>query len=303
MAQDREAEAIARHKEEATRLRAEVEALVQRARVLLHGEAHSKPPQAKSGKRAEREHELEAALEKAEWYRKESKRLQQELASVEERPVGLANAADVRGHDPMELQNLVAQKRKELHNLKKSGEGLDKIARAQRKAEAAQNALSPQVEERLKHAKEEVEQQKRLNMQLFAERQKLAGVRKKLDGEVRAAQNELRSREKELPVAARGAAKERAGHGQGKSVGPAHRGESAVLKQLRRDVDIIREAIRQDDRKFKASQREEEQEADAMSRQVATLEDSIAKHEEEVSKIKGLLDKHGLTPAVNSPRR
>jgi len=59
-----------------------------------------------------------------------------------------------RDKDPMEVQNLLAEKRKELSDLCKVGEGLDRIADAQKRAEAAQNALSPEVAERLARMKD-----------------------------------------------------------------------------------------------------------------------------------------------------
>lgn len=279
------AAAVVRHRAEAGRLRAEIEALVRQARLLLNGEPPrgGRPPRPHPpplrGRYAEREQELETVLERADWYRRDIRRLQRELDA--------AGGNDGRDRDPMELPNLIAEKKRELGRLRRSGEGLDRVAEAQRRAEAEQNALSPQVEEKLKQIKNEVEQQKRLNVKLFADRQRLVGARKKAEEEVRAAESELRTKAAELRVLPRQS---------GESGGGV---DSRILKQLQRDVDILKEALRQDEKKFRSVQKEEESEVESTVNHIAELESKIAEHEAEAAQLRAELRE----AQERSPRR
>mmetsp|Transcript_9775 Transcript_9775/g.25651 ORF Transcript_9775/g.25651 Transcript_9775/m.25651 type:complete len:292 (+) Transcript_9775:70-945(+) len=274
---------LERHRQEALRARREVESLVQQARALLHGDAASRQPRRPShAKGLERERELEATLEKIEWYRREVKRLRQEVEGCYDARVGIGNGpGSARERDPMELQNLITEKRKELDSLRKSGEGLDRIAEAQRRAEAAQNSLSPEIQEKLARTKADVEQEKRSNVKLQAERQKVCNARKKADEEVRAAGGELRNKAAELRRPAAG----KPGDQRGGASGDGQ--DAMVLKQLQRDMDILREAVRQDDRKFKSAQRELEQETNHYARQVATLRDVVSELEAQLAGCQG----------------
>eukprot|EP00411_Alexandrium_monilatum_P040615 CAMPEP_0175410652 /NCGR_PEP_ID=MMETSP0095-20121207/41723_1 /TAXON_ID=311494 /ORGANISM="Alexandrium monilatum, Strain CCMP3105" /LENGTH=281 /DNA_ID=CAMNT_0016709617 /DNA_START=42 /DNA_END=883 /DNA_ORIENTATION=- len=264
--------------EEGLRLREKVEELLRQARLILHGDAPSKPsPRPAIAKRAEREQELERALEKADWYRQEIKRLQKELDARGAARGGGSALGDPQERDPMELQNLLAEKRKDLQQLKRSGEGLDRIAEAQRRAEAAQNSMTPENAERLQRAKDEVENKRRLNVKLFSERQKLASACKKAEAQVRAAEAELRSKAAELrpPPRAAGVAGGNARDAAAKDAVT----EPQVLKQLQRDVDILKEAVRQDERKFRTSERSDEQQSEAASSSIRGLEEAIAERE------------------------
>eukprot|EP00439_Symbiodinium_sp_Y106_P007073 s6389_g1.t1 len=242
------AEAAERHQAEATRLRSEIEQLVQRARLLLHGDAANKPlaPRPPHPRRAERERELEEALEKAEWYRREIKRMRQELES-RDRHSQMSNPWDARDKDPMELYNLLAERRKELQQLQRVSEGLEHAAEVQRKAENAQSAVRPEIEERLQKVKMEVDQQKRLNVKLQADRLKLSNQRKAIEEEIRKVGSELRSKAALL-------------HRKGPT--GQEKGSHTVLEQLRREVDILRGALRQDERKHRAMLKEDSQEVD-----------------------------------------
>eukprot|EP00913_Durusdinium_trenchii_P035499 g33220.t1 len=225
MAQDDAAE---RHQAEAARLRAEIEQLVQRARLLLRGESSRPPaPRAPHPRRAERDRELEQALEKADW----------EPSS---------NPWDSRDKDPMELYNLLAEKRKELQQLQRVSEGLEHAAEVQRKAESEQSFVRPEIEERLQKAKLEVEQQKRLNVKLQADRLKLSNQRKAVEEDLRKVGSELRSKAALL---------------HRKGLPGTEKGGASVLEQLRREVDILRGALRQDERKHRAMLKEDSQEA------------------------------------------
>ena len=62
---------------------------------------------------------------------------------------------DSRDKDPMELYNLLAEKRKELQQLQRVGEGLEHAAEVQRRAEQEQSFVRPEIEERLQKAKME----------------------------------------------------------------------------------------------------------------------------------------------------
>merc|ERR1719461_869696 len=119
----------------------------------------------------------------------------------------------------MEVQNLLAERRKELRQLQKSGDGLDRIAAAQRKAEAQQNALRPEVEEKLNQAKREVEAQKRKNANLQAERLKLFNARKAAEEELRTAGAQLRGRAAQLQRPPRQGGGGAAGGGAGSGAG------------------------------------------------------------------------------------
>ncbi|CAE8618882.1 unnamed protein product, partial [Polarella glacialis] len=142
-------DAVERHQATATRLRGEIQQLVKQAQVLLHGEPDARRPSAPrqpNPRRTEREQELEQALEKADWFRREIKRMRQELDSRDHLSAG---PADPRERDPMRLYNLLVDKRRELEEVQHCSLGLERSAKAQRKAEAAQSALRPEVESRL----------------------------------------------------------------------------------------------------------------------------------------------------------
>jgi len=265
-----------RHQKEADRLRHEIEDLVRQAKILLHGpEPKSRlPPRPTGGKRAEREKELEVTLEKANWYRHEIKKLRRDLESWDRVSNFACNGATER--DPMETYNLLVEKRKELHRLQRNGHGLDRVVAAQRRAEAEQNTLSPDIEDRLHRAKDEVEQQKRLNIKLQADRQKLTVARKQAEQEVRAATGELKRKEAQLQRPPRAAK-------------PVGNGESKEMKQLRRDVDILVEAVRQDERKHKVSQRDDEQQVELTRRAVAKARSEVAAHEAEILQLRAAL--------------
>lgn len=283
-------EDVAKHEAEVARLREQVSSLVQQARVLLHGDAALRLQKPIHAKRAERERELEETLEKAERYRREVKKLRPQLDACYDPHLAALGAEE---RDPMELQNLIVEKRKDLQRLKKNGEGLDKIAEAQQRAERAQNALSPELEEKLRKAKADVEEQKRLNVRLQAERHKVGVTRQKAEEEARAAGGELRSKAAGLRVELRPKPKGSQNSGPSENSGArGDNGESAdakMLRQLRRENDILEEAVRQDERKFKAAQREDTSEADYAARQAASLRESIAAQEAEVARLRAQL--------------
>mmetsp|Transcript_50050 Transcript_50050/g.116803 ORF Transcript_50050/g.116803 Transcript_50050/m.116803 type:complete len:291 (-) Transcript_50050:33-905(-) len=269
-----QSEAAERHQAEAARLRSEIEQLVQRARLLLHGDAAKPPaPRAPHPRRAERERELEEALEKADWFRREIKRMRQELES-RDRHAHVSNPYDSRDKDPMELYNLLAERRKELHQLQRVSEGLEHAAEVQRKAESAQSAVRPEIEERLQKAKMEVDQQKKLNVKLQADRLRLSNQRKSVEEELRKVGSELRSKAALL-------------HRKGPT--GQEKGGQSVLEQLRREVEILRGALRQDERKHKAMLKEDGQEVEFAAAHVQSLQKSIEEREAQVAKLRAAL--------------
>lgn len=287
--------------EEVARLREKVAELLRQARVLLHGDAQSKPsPRPVLAKRAEREQELEKALEKADWYRQEIRRLQKELDSRGAARGGGNPSWDQQERDPMELQNLLAEKRKELQQLKRSGDGLDRIAEAQRRAEAVQNSMTPENAEKLQRIKDEVEKQRRLNVKLFSDRQKLVNACKKTEAQVRTAEQELRNKAAELRLPPR--IPGGAGGGGARDAGKDASSEPQVLKQLQRDVDILKEALRQDERRFRSSERAEEQEAESVLGSVRSLQKSVAEHEAHADRLRTELRESGARPE-GTPQR
>jgi len=284
-------------------IRSRVEELVRQARLLLHSDGNAKPSaRPLHAKRAEREEELERALEKADWYRQETKRLQKELEQRTAAARGTGNPnGDVQERDPLERKNLIAERRKELQSLKHSGEALDRIAEAQRRAEAEQNAMTPENAEKLAGIRGEVDQQKRLNIKLFADRQKLGGALKKAEAQVRSLESELRSRAAELRPprppgegAKAGGAKEAAAG----SSEPQH-----VLRQLQRDADILREAVRQDERKFRAAERSEDEQREGVSTRIQVLHAGITEHEAENNRVRAQLQDLGTKASDPTPRR
>lgn len=281
-----------RHQAEAYRLRSEIEELVRQARALLYGEDHNRrfPPRPAAGKRADRQNELEAALEKADWYRRDIKRLRRELESsyISKGP------AEAKDRDPMEVHNLLCERRQELQRIQRSGEGLDRVAAAQRRAEAAQNALTPEIEDRLRRTKDEVEQQKRLNIRLQHDRPKVVNARKKVEEEVRAMNGEVRSKAAKLQR-------------PGRPVAAGYDAEPGKIRQLRRDVDILTQAVHQDERKYKASQREDEQQLEFMRRHAEKLQDDIGHHEAEIRRVRAEIrgedpEADVLSPSIASAR-
>jgi len=304
--------AVERHQAEAARLRSEIEELVKQARLLLNGDAYmGRQPMPNVGKRAEREKELESCLEKVDWHRREIKRLRQELDSKDQVSGGSKGQRD---RDPMELQNLLAERRRELQKLQHSGEGLDRVASAQRRAEAEQNALRPEVEEKLAKMQKEVAQQKRKNAKLQADRQKLSSARKAAEDELRSANGEVRSKVAQLQPPQRPPRMPGAGGGGcaspvAQSATPAAGGpagapgeEPREIKQLRQNIDILREAIRQDERRFKGSQKEDSQEIEFASNHIAELKQSIADREAEVAKLQAQLHQGGQRPSPGGHR-
>jgi len=286
-----------RHQKEADRLRSEIEELVQQARVMLHGQDPRSrlPPKPLEGKRAVRENQLEACLEKANWYRQEIKRLRKDVESWD-RVCGGGRSTEqqAQDRDPMETYNLLVERRKELQRLQHNGQGLDRVAAAQRRAEVEQNAMSPDVEDRLRRAKDEVELQKRLNIRLQAERQKVVASKKQEEQELRAANVELRRKAAQLQRPPR-------------PTNPAaHSGkESQKMEQLRRDVDILSEAVRQDERKHKVFTRDDEQNLEHTRRAVAKLRSDVAGHEVQTSQLRIALRSEGsheiLAPCAEGP--
>eukprot|EP00930_Biecheleria_cincta_P093112 TRINITY_DN83275_c0_g1_i1.p1 TRINITY_DN83275_c0_g1~~TRINITY_DN83275_c0_g1_i1.p1 ORF type:complete len:317 (-),score=68.95 TRINITY_DN83275_c0_g1_i1:58-1008(-) len=272
-----------RHQAEAERLRTEIEQLVKRARLLLHGQpnaARPPMPRAPHPRRAERDKELEQALEKADWFRREIKRMRQEL-DTRDQMVQTPWPADSTDRDPMELYNLLAEKRRELQQLKLATEGLDRAAEAQRKAESAQSYVPPELEEKLRRTKHEVEQQKKLNVKLQADRLKLSSARKAAEEELRAVGSEVRTKAALLQRPA-----------QSSRGASPHKGskESDVIAQLKREIDILQGALRQDDRKHKAMLKEDSQEVDSVSLHVQSLQKDIEEREARIAKLRATIN-------------
>eukprot|EP00933_Yihiella_yeosuensis_P037893 TRINITY_DN31892_c0_g1_i1.p1 TRINITY_DN31892_c0_g1~~TRINITY_DN31892_c0_g1_i1.p1 ORF type:complete len:384 (+),score=82.55 TRINITY_DN31892_c0_g1_i1:173-1153(+) len=272
-------EASERHQAEAAKLRGEIEELVKKARILLHGEpgaaARPSAPRQPHPRRAERDSQLEQALEKADWFRREIKRMRQELENRDHLSGG---PADPRDRDPMELYNLLAEKRRELQVVQRSVEGFDRAVEAQQKADDAHKALRPDVKDRLEKVRDEVEAQKRLHVKLMAERLRLSNARKTIEDELRNAGKQLRNKAAVLHKPS-----------PGKSSGDKP-DEQAVIKQLRRDIDILKSAVKQDERRHRAALKEDSQEVDFAAAHVQGLLKSIEEREAEVARLSGAVD-------------
>jgi len=293
-------EVFDRHEAEAERLRTEIEQLVKRARLLLHGQPNAaRPPVPRAPqhpRRAERDKELEQTLEKADWFRREIKRMRQEL-ETRDQMVQTPWPADSSDRDPMELYNLLAEKRRELQQLKMSTEGLDRAAETQRKAESAQSYVPPELEEKLRRTKQEVEQQKKLNVKLQADRLKLSNARKAAEEELRAVGSEVRTKAALLqrPVqGSRGASPQKGSK------------ESDVIAQLRREIDILQGALRQDDKKHRAMLKEDSSEVDSAAVHVQSLQKDIDEREARIAKLRATISgeddpsAHHMPPATDS---
>lgn len=240
--------------EEATTLRSEIDELVRQAKVLLYGEGRAaRPPKPGNARRMEREQQLEAALERNDWYRRDNRRLRKDIEVLEQQEVVL----DGHEKDPVELQNLLSQRRKELLLLRKNGEGLDRIAEVQRRAEVEQKALRPSVNHRLQSGKSEIEQQKRLNVRLQADRLRLVTEQKHAEARARLFGQEFRQKEKLVL----------------KSPGPAE--TDSVLRSLQREIKVLTEALRQDDKKFRGAMHEEDQSVEQIHEKVVRLEKNV----------------------------
>eukprot|EP00434_Breviolum_minutum_P028940 symbB.v1.2.025598.t1/scaffold2482.1/size80432/4 len=198
--------------------------------------------------------------------------MRQELESRDHYPS--SNPWDSRDKDPMELYNLLAEKRKELQQLQRVSEGLEHAAEVQRKAESEQSFVRPEIEERLQKAKLEVEQQKRLNVKLQSDRLKLSNQRKAVEEDLRKVGSELRSKGALL-------------HRKGLPAG--EKGGHSILEQLRREVDILRGALKQDERKHRAMLKEDSQEVDFAAAHVQSLEKAIEEREAQISKLRSAL--------------
>lgn len=285
-----------RHQKEADRLRSEIEGLVRQANVMLHGNARH-PPRPKVGG-GRNEGLLEATIEKSAWYRHEIKRLRRDLENWDRLCSGPTCNVGAQDRDPMETYNLLVERRKELQKLQRNGHGLDRVAAAQRRAETEQNALSPEVDDRLRHAKDEAEKQKRLHVRMTAERQKVVTAKKKAEQEMRTANKELRTKAAQLQRPPRPT----------KAV--AHVGGAREqLKHLQRDVDILSEAVWQDERKHKVSQVDDETQIEHTRTTIAKLRATCASYEAQISKLRAEAGGTGdeptpdfSAPVVPSPR-
>merc|ERR1740138_1946667 len=132
----------------------------------------------------------------------------------------------------------MTERRRELRRLRKQGEALDAVAERQQQAEAANNSVSPAVQEKLQSVKREVEQQKKGNAHLQSERLKLSSSRKAAEKDLRAAGNDLRSKAALLQKPA-GAAPAAAAH------------DSSRARQLRHELDVLEGAVASDARQLR----------------------------------------------------
>merc|ERR1719161_3012479 len=123
-----------------------------------------------------------------------------------------------------------------MRRLRRQGEILDRVADRQQLAEAAQQAVTPEVQERLQSVRREVEQQKRGNARLQSERLRLSSSRKAMEKDVRAAGISLRAKAALLQTSP-------SGHS-----GPG----SPAVRQLQQELDILRGAMASDERKLKS---------------------------------------------------
>eukprot|EP00747_Dinoflagellata_sp_TGD_P167365 gnl/TRDRNA2_/TRDRNA2_191642_c0_seq1.p1 gnl/TRDRNA2_/TRDRNA2_191642_c0~~gnl/TRDRNA2_/TRDRNA2_191642_c0_seq1.p1 ORF type:complete len:431 (-),score=118.49 gnl/TRDRNA2_/TRDRNA2_191642_c0_seq1:80-1372(-) len=261
---------LERHRDESLRHRAELEELLRRAQALQSCKflRRGQKPGTVAAAKADRESELDAVLERTVQYRQEIKRLRRELESRE-------RAAAGEHRDPMELPNQISQRRRELSALQRAGAGLDKVAEAQKRAERAQNAVNPEIAEKKKFLKEGVEKERQLYIKLMAEKQRADKARKSSESEVRKAERELNGKAKQL---------ERPSH-----VSPKGRGlieEPPKLKLLRRDADILAEAVRQDERRLQLRKNEDDQLVGHARSQISKLNESIANREANLGRLR-----------------
>lgn len=266
--------AVERCATEALHMRAEVEALLRQARVLLRGEAppvSGRRPIALHPKRLERDQQLEIALERADWHRREIRRLR---ADLENREKMHGHQVDPRDRDPMELHNLLVEKRKELQRIQRNIESMEHVNEVQRRAEVKDSALRPEVYEKLQRLKMEVELHKRHNIKLQADRLKVSGARKAAEDELRVAKGEQRTKALQLQRPPR-------------PNGPAGAEEEpTALRALRRDVDVLRGALRQDERRFKATEKEDTSEVEFAAEQLAHLQKSLTEKKAVLERLK-----------------
>lgn len=257
--------AAERHAADAARARGEVEELLRQARLLLRGDVRLVPGPPHP-KRSEREQQLEQVLEKTEWHRREIKRLKAILEARDRLHAG-HHQLEARERDPMELHNLVVERRKELRQIQRNIESMEHVNELQRRGEAKDSVLRPEVHDKLKRLKNEVEQLKRLNVRLQADRLKFAGSRKVAEDDLRSARVEQRSKAQLMKI------------GSEEEI-------PAGLKQLRRDVDILRGAIKQDERRFKASEREDAAELEFAAEQLAAMQRALVDKREAIERMK-----------------
>jgi len=175
------------------------------------------------------------------------------------------------GRDPMELLNLLAEKRKELQGLRYDNEGLSKVAEAQRRAEAVRNAVAPEVEERLRRVKDEMEQQKRAQMKLRSSIKQVTRERKKAEVEVRSTGSLLKSKAAKLQSQLK--------------VAP----ENDTFSHLRHNADTLRGALNQDKHRYRIASREDEQQAESIKVKVVQVRKRIAEHKLKLLRINSAL--------------
>jgi len=252
-----------KHRAEVKQLRLDIQSLVSRARLVSLENETTTGYGAVQTAEHDREIAFDNFFERRAWYHVEIKRMRQDMEKRER----IASAIFERlGRDPMEVCNLVVERKRELQRVLRVGESLDRVRRGQRKAESVQNALRPEVARCLSRMQAALEKQKRRHATLQSQRNIAISARKVAIDELRAACEEVHRKSTLLQR-----------HAPRPGL-DSHSGEK-LLRYLQSNIDILKEALKQDEKKFQLAQRAELREAETAANDLATLRHIIADHQ------------------------
>lgn len=255
------------------RLRGELEELHNQACAALRGERSRSAPKSVADARADREVELQDLGERIEWYKRDIKILKRQVETV------VAQG----DHDPQELQNLITERRAEIQTLCEEEDVLARMAEKQNRAERQRAIVSDEVADQVRRVKEAVEREKKRHLQLRE-------VRAKMDQNLKVQRAEVWEMERRLKhnVSVINQAN-------------SPRGEPASLQKLQRHEAVLREALQQEERKYKAEAKDRERGTKNLQQRNADTKKKITRMEARVKKIRAKLGGMAVAVGPQSP--
>lgn len=260
------------------RLRGELEELYNQACAVLRGDRSRSAPRSMAQVRSERETELSDLAERIEWYNRDIKILKRQVEG--------ARAEGKSDFDPQELQNLLTERKAEIARLHEEEDVLGKISEKQTRAERERSHVSEEVADQVRRVKEAVQHEKRRHMQLREERARMDEELKVQRGEVWELEKRLKRNVAVIQQA------------------NARQGDPLSLQKLQRHEAGLREAIHQDEKKYKAESKDRDKNVKNLQNREALLKKQIAKMEGKTQKLRlKLHDMASQNPlAPDSPR-
>jgi len=251
-----------------------LEGLYNQASAALRGERSRSAPKSVADARADREAELQDLDERIEWYKRDIKILKRQVE-------GVVAQGD---HDPQELQNLITERRAEIQTLYEEEDVLARMAEKQNRAERQRAMVSDEVADQVRRAKEAVEREKKRHLQLREERAKMDQKLKVQRAEVWEIERRLKHNIAVINQA------------------NSPRGDPPSLQKLQRHEAVLREALQQEERKYKAQAKDREKGAKNLEQRNADTKKKIARMQARVKKVRAKLDGMAAVAGPQSPR-